>query len=142
MAVHDIRPESSAQEVEHEHRTLRSLFTELANEITTLFRQEIALARADTSDKVSQARSGIVWLVSGGVISFAALIILLMSAVYGLSEVMHPAWSALIVGGVTLLIGLIALGSGRSHLRARNMVPRRTAESIRRDADVATRRTQ
>lgn len=139
MAVHDINRQYP--EREHEQRTLRSLFTELADEITTLFRQEIALVRAETSEKVSQARSGVVWLAAGGVIAFASLIILLMAAVYGLSEVLHPAWSALIVGGVALLIGLIAMGSGRSHLKAGNMMPRRSAESIRRDAEVATRRS-
>lgn len=139
MAVHDINRQYP--EREHEQRTLRSLFTELADEITTLFRQEIALVRAETSEKVSQARSGVVWLAAGGVIAFASLIILLMAAVYGLSEVIHPAWSALIVGGVALLIGLIAMGSGRSHLKAGNMMPRRSAQSIRRDAEVAARRS-
>ncbi|HEX5515608.1 MAG TPA: phage holin family protein [Gammaproteobacteria bacterium] len=141
MAVHDINREAREREL-GEYRTLRSLFGELANEFTTLFRQEVALARAETSESISQARSGIVWLAAGGVIAFASLIILLMAAVYGLSEVMHPGWAALIVGGVALVIGLIAMASGRSHLRARSMMPRRTVESIRRDKDLATRRMQ
>lgn len=141
MAVHDIHrdsPERGAGQMP----PLRALFSELASDFSTLFRQEVALARAETSEKVAQARTGVVWLAAGGVIAFASLIILLMAAVYGLSEVMHPGWAALIVGGVALLIGLIAIASGRSHLKAKNMVPRRTTESLRRDADVATRRVQ
>lgn len=146
MAVHDIHQEPYEREPyarrPNEQPPLRALFAELANEFSTLFRQEVALARAETSEKVAHARTGVVWLAAGGVIAFASLIILLMAAVYGLSEVMHPGWAALIVGGVALLIGLIAMASGRSHLKARNMMPRRTAESLRRDADVATRRMQ
>jgi hypothetical protein len=42
---------------------------------------------------------------------------------------------------VTAIIGLIALSSGKKHLNANNMMPRRSAESLKRDADVATRRT-
>ena len=148
MAIHDIERERAERESEQrasheaESRSFRSLFSELATEISTLFRQEIALARAETSDKVSQARSGVVWLAVGAVIALAGLIVLLDAAVYGLAEVMAPGWAALIVGGVAVLIGLIAIGSGRSHLKARNMMPRRTAESLRKDADVASRRVQ
>lgn len=141
MAVHDIHREPHGRGP-RDQAPLRALLSELTSDFSNLFRQEVALARAETSEKVAQARTGVVWLAAGGVIAFASLIILLMAAVYGLSEVMHPGWAALIVGGVTLLIGLIAMASGRSHLKAKSMMPRRTAESLRRDADVATRRVQ
>lgn len=141
MAVHDIHRESHGRGP-RDQAPLRALLSELTSDFSNLFRQEVALARAETSEKVAQARTGVVWLAAGGVIAFASLIILLMAAVYGLSEVMHPGWAALIVGGVTLLIGLIAMASGRSHLKAKSMMPRRTVESLRRDADVATRRMQ
>ena len=146
MAVHDINrtnrtgTEAEAQ-VRQEARTVASLFSELGNEITTLFRQEVALMKAETGEKVSQARNGAISIAAGAGIAFMAGIILLMAAVYGLSELMHPAWAALIVGGVTLIAGLILLNSGKNRLKTGSMVPRRSAESIKRDAEVAARRS-
>lgn len=139
MAVHDIRNRQEGR-AEAEHRTLRSLFRELANEISTLFRQEVALVKAETGEKVSQARNGLVSMVTGGAIAYAGLIILLMAAGFGLAEVMHPGWAFLIVGVATAIIGLIALSVGRKKLKTGNMMPHRTADSLRRDADVAARR--
>jgi hypothetical protein len=37
-----------------EERSLRDLLADLTESITTLFRQEIQLARAETSEKISQ----------------------------------------------------------------------------------------
>lgn len=141
MAVHDINRDNRAEQ-EAQHRSFRGLFGDLANELSTLFRQEVALVRAETNEKVSQARTGVTWLAVGGLISLVSLFVLAMSAVYALAEVMHIGWAALIVGGVALVIGLIFLASGRSHLKARNMMPQRSSESIRQDAEVARRRMQ
>lgn len=145
MAVHDINRNRSGTEAEaqlrEEARSVRSLFSELGNEISTLFRQEVALMKAETGEKINQAKSGAISMAAGAGIAFMAGIILLMAAVYGLSELMHPGWAALIVGGVTLIAGLIMLNSGRRNLKTGNMMPHRTAESLKRDANVAARRT-
>ena len=78
----------------------------------------------------------------GAVMAFAGLFVLLMAAVYALDNFMHPAWAGLIVGAAAVLIGLAITQSGRSNLKARSLLPERTADSLKRDADVATRRTQ
>src|SRR5690606_14525369 len=97
---------------------------------------------AETSEESARAPSGGAWLVGGGVIAVAAVVGLVVGGVYGLSELMQPGWAALIVGGAALLVGLLAMAAGRSRLKARNMMPQRTFESLRRDADVAARRVQ
>jgi hypothetical protein len=140
MAIHDIRQERPDYAEVEQRATLRGLFNDLANEISSLFRQEVALMRAETTESITHARSGISWMAAGGVIAFAAVIVLLMAAVYGLSELMHPGWAALIVGVVALVVGLIALSVGRNHLKAKNMMPSRTVESLRRDANTVARR--
>jgi hypothetical protein len=43
--------------------------------------------------------------------------------------------STLIVGVVTLIVGLILLQSGRSGLSNLNVVPEKTVESIKEDAE-------
>lgn len=121
-------------------RSFTGLFKELANEMSTLVRQEVELARVETSEKVSQATSGIGALAVGGAIAFAGLLVLLDSAVYALSQVWQPWVAALVVGGIVAIIGLIALSKGRSNLKARNLKLQRTAESLKRDREMAQRR--
>ena len=121
----------------HEERSLRDLFKELTREVSTLFRQEVALARSEISEDVSQVGSGISSLAVGGVIAFAGLLILLEAAVIGLAKVVQPWLAALIVGGVVVLIGVLLLLKGRSNLKMKNLMPRRTMESIQQDKKFA-----
>ena len=48
------------------------------------------------------------------------------------------ALAALVVGGVTLLAGVGLVLLGRSRLKAEALVPRKTVESLRQDAELAT----
>jgi hypothetical protein len=119
-----------------QERSLMELFTDLTQSTADLVRQEVALAKAEASEKVSQIGSAVASLAVGGLLAFAGLLILLQALVVGLAEFM-PGWLAsLIVGGVAALIGLGLLLAGRSALRAQSLAPRRTAESLRRDRDM------
>lgn len=148
MAVNDPNqrmeqtPEVPPERRLEQDRSFTGLFKELANEMTTLVRQEVELARAETSEKVSQATSGATALAVGGAIAFAGFLFLLLSAVYALAQVWQPWVAALVVGGVVAIIGLIAVGKGRSNLKAQNLKLQRTSESLKRDKDMAQRRMQ
>jgi hypothetical protein len=67
-----------------------------------------------------------------------ALVILLEAAVAALqnSGFQAPA-AALIVGGITLVIGLILMLIGASRVRPSKLVPQRTIDQIQQDASVA-----
>ena len=122
-------------------RSLTGLFADLWRETTTLVREEAELAKAEMSDKVSQVGSGIGALAIGGAIAFAGFLLLLGAAVAGLAQVLPPdlaPWLApLILGVVVTVVGLIAVAKGRTHLKARNLTPTRTTQSLRRDAQLA-----
>jgi xanthine/uracil permease len=109
------------------------LLTELAQETTTLVRKEVELAKAEVSEKVSQATTGAVSLVAGGLVAFAGLIFLLLAATYYLATMMEPWLAALIVGGVVTLIGVILVAMGKSRLNARNLQPTRTLATLQDD---------
>lgn len=118
---------------EYEERTVTGLFTELTRELTSLLRHEIALARAEIGEKISEVQSGIIALAAGAIVVHAGILVLLAAAVIGLSNV-WPAWvSALVVGLIVTIGGAILLATGRSHLKAKNLKPQRTAESLRHD---------
>lgn len=119
-----------------QERSLMELFTDLTQSTADLVRQEVALAKAEASEKVSQVGNAVASLAVGGLLAFAGLLILLQALVVWLAEFM-PGWLAsLIVGGVVALIGLGLLLAGRSALRAQSLAPRRIAESLRRDRDM------
>ena len=121
-----------------ENRTDKSL-GELINELTTgfstMFRQEIALAKAETREAFRHATKDILFLALGGCILYAALYVFLAAAVIGLSEVV-PVWlSAIIVGVVVSLIGYILVQKGLKDLKTRTFKPRQTIESIKEDEE-------
>jgi xanthine/uracil permease len=123
-----------------EDRSIGGLFRDLMQDLASLVRNETELAKAEMSEKVSQAGSGLASLAIAGVVLLAGLIILLLAAVYGLSLI-WPQWlAALVVGGAVTLIGLILLLVARSKLRPEKLTPQRTTESIRKDTSIAQER--
>jgi Putative Actinobacterial Holin-X, holin superfamily III len=120
-----------------QERTVAGLFGDLARETSRLFRQEMALAKAELVGKVRQLGAGAVEIAIGGFILYAGLLVLLEAAVFGLALVL-PIWAAaLIVGGVAVLLGGILLLKGRADVGPRALVPDRTLRSLREDAEWA-----
>lgn len=118
-------------------RSMAGLFSDLAREASRLLRQEIALAKAELTDKVRQLGSGAVEIAVGGFLLYAALLVLLEAAVFALALVL-PLWAAaLIIGVVALLIGGGVLLKGRRDLGPKRLVPDRTLRSLRQDAEWA-----
>jgi drug/metabolite transporter (DMT)-like permease len=124
-------------------RSLKELFSDLTASVTTLFRKEIELARAETSEKVSQAGVAAGAIAAGGVLALAALIVLLQALVIALAELgLAPALSALIVGGVVAIIAFALIYKGMNDLKASSLAPTRTVEALRRDAHMVKEHAQ
>jgi drug/metabolite transporter (DMT)-like permease len=123
-------------------RSLKELFGDLTHSVTTLFRKEIELARAETSEKISQAGVAAGAIAAGGILALAALIVLLGALVAALGEVMAPALAALIVGGVVAIIAFALIYKGMNDLKASNLAPTRTVEALRRDAHMVKEHAQ
>lgn len=125
-------------------KSLSSLFSDLTRGTAELFRQELALAKAELSLKISSTESALMSVGAGAIVLLAGFLILLQAVVNGVAMVLPPElapWLApLIVGALVLLAGYAILRSGRSHLQARRMMPERTMESLRRDGEMARER--
>ncbi|HEU4620393.1 MAG TPA: phage holin family protein [Gammaproteobacteria bacterium] len=116
-----------------------TLIRRLADEVTTLFTKELALLKVEMTSALSDTRAGVVALAAGGAVVFAGLLYLLAAAMLALMLVL-PGWaSALIVGGVVTLIGLIMLASGRSKLEPAAFNPTRTRASMQKDRNMLER---
>lgn len=113
--------------------TARELTVQLAEELSRLVRDEIALARAELSASVRRAKGGGILLAVAAVVGLAGGAVLVATAVAGIAVAL-PVWlAALIVGGGLSLIaavcGLLAVRS------LRNGIPpfRITTNSIHRE---------
>lgn len=126
---------------ERDTRTIKSLLNELAEETTDLVRQEAALARAETNEKIHQASRAIKFMVIGGAIAIAGLFYILDAVVYGLARLLpeeYRLWAAaLIVGVVVLVIGLILLKKAQRDLKPDHLTPKITTHSVQRDIQLA-----
>jgi len=132
-----------------ESRPLSELLGGLVGDISSLFRKEIQLAKAEASEKVSQTMHGVVFIAIGGVLALGALGVLLSALVsilaaffvaQGWDETVASAVSAFII---TIIVGLIAwlmINRGISSMKASNLNLNRTAASLGRDADVVKER--
>ncbi len=128
---------SNGHAAERDGRTLPELFSDLWRGTSTLVHEELELAKADVSEKVSQAAHATGAMAIGGGVAFAGFLVLLLAAANALAMVLPigmAAWlSPLIVGGVVLIIGLIMVSGGRNRLKAGNLEPTRSMQSLRRD---------
>jgi hypothetical protein len=122
-------------------RSLPDIFSDLIAQFTRLLQKEGQLARAEVSENIGKAATGLGFVIGGAVLLIPALVILLDAAVAAITDRGHlaPYWSALIVGGAVLIVGLLLLAFGGSRLRPSNMIPARTMQQLRRDASVAKR---
>lgn len=121
--------------------TMTGLLRRLADDLSTLFRKEIALARAELKVSLNEAKTGIASVAAGGAVLFAGFLVLLAMAVLALAEVMEPWAAALIVGAVVTIVGFIMLQAGRKKLDADSLDPSLTRESLRKDKEMVQNRT-
>jgi hypothetical protein len=114
-------------------RPVAALLSDLAGETSTLVRQEIALLKAELSGKLTRMGVGAAALAAGAVIAFSGWLALLAAAILGLSHVLAPWLSALIIGVVVIALGAGLALFGKSRLKADALVPHRTLNSLRED---------
>ena len=112
-------------------RSMAGLLADLADQISSLFRHEVALLKAELVEKLGLIGQGVGAVAVGALIVFSGWLALLAAAVLGLAVVVAPWLAALIVGLVVLGLGAALLYFGKSRLDARSLAMRRTLSSLR-----------
>jgi F0F1-type ATP synthase assembly protein I len=120
-----------------EERSLSELVSEVTGEIATLFRKEVELARAETSEQVSRAAKAGAMLGAAAVVGFLTLILLAFAAACGLSEVVPEGVAFLIVGLVFGLVAAVLASAGKKKIAAVNPMPDQTVQTLKADVQVA-----
>jgi hypothetical protein len=123
-----------------EQQSAVSLLRRLLNEFSILFRKEVALAKAEASEALSQAKTGAISMASGGAVLFAGFLVLLAAAVLGLAHVVADWLAALIVGAIVTVVGYVMIQGGKSKLDPEALKLDRTQHALREDKEMVERR--
>lgn len=132
-----------------EDRSVADLIRELRDETMMLMRQEIALAKTETSEKVSRVTRNLAYLGTGGLVLYAGLIFILLAltaivgiglAAAGVSDAVNVWLAPLIVGVVVGIVGYGFVQKAISTLRHESIVPEKTVRSLKEDKEWAQER--
>jgi len=117
-----------------ENRPLGDLFGDLASDMSSLVRQEVALAKVEITQKAKYVGRNIGYLVIGGAVAYAAALAIIAAIIMLLAKVL-PHWgAALIVGAVVGVIGWLLIGKAMMALQEAELTPRETVETLKEDA--------
>jgi hypothetical protein len=114
-------------------RPITGLLADLADQLRSLFRHEVALFKAELVEKLGLVGQGVGAIAIGALIAFRGWLALLAAAVLGLATVVAPWLAALIVGLVVLGLGAALFYFGKSRLDGEALAMRRTLNSLRED---------
>jgi hypothetical protein len=125
-----------------DNRSISDLLRELRDEGTLLFRQEIALAKTEVTQKATVAGRNVAYLAAGGLVAFLGAFFILFGvtallygglAAAGLSREVAGWLAPLIVGVVVALIGYALVQKAINTLRHESLVPEQTMQSLQED---------
>jgi hypothetical protein len=102
----------------------------VTRDLSTLMRQELALAQAEVKQEVSKTAKGAAAMSGAGVAGYFVLLFLSIALWAGLSNVMDAGWAGLIVAVLWAVIGGVLFAIGRSKLREVHPKPERTVDTL------------
>ncbi|HEX5496129.1 MAG TPA: phage holin family protein [Mycobacteriales bacterium] len=118
-----------------------ALLRQLTEQVSTLVRDEVTLARQELRQKGRRVGAGAGALGAGGVLALYGGGALVAAAILGIAQVLRPWLAALVLGAALLVVAGVAALAGRGQVRrATPPVPRRAAASVREDLDTVRHR--
>ncbi len=129
-------------------RSLGTIVKELAGNISTLFRSEIALLKLEIKDTVAKLGGGSALFAAAVFVALCGIAFLFVTIVLGLIALGVPAWLSSLIVTIVLLVaaGVLAI-LGKKKFAAVEFVPTKSVEQIKTDietikADIARVRSR
>jgi hypothetical protein len=116
--------------------SLGELVAEMTSELSSLFRQEVELAKVEARQEASRAARAGSKLAGAGVAGLLAALLVSMAAAWLLDQAMNRALAFLIVGIVWVIVGTVLYTTGRRDLKNLEALPT-TRETIKEDVEWA-----
>lgn len=114
-----------------ENLSVGELVGEVSQDLSTLMRQELALAKAELKQEAVKSSKAAGLLGGAGFAGYMLLLFLSIAAWWGLANVMDQSWAALIVAAVWAVTAAVLYAAGRNRMREVNPAPERTAETLK-----------
>jgi hypothetical protein len=116
----------------NEQRGVGQLLSDLSQGVTTLFRKEAELVRAELREKITQVEVGAGSIAAGAICLLVALNVLAGALVIALANLIGAGWAALVVGLALAIIGAVLLRKGGSDVK--DLTPERSVRQASHDA--------
>jgi uncharacterized membrane protein YqjE len=118
-------------------RSLGELFSTLANDTTSLVRQEVQLAKIELGQKAAEVGKQIGLVALGGAVAYAGLLAIIAAVIVLIGQYI-PVWlSALIIGLVVMGIGYFLSQQHLNALKHLDPTPRATLETMKQNKEWA-----
>ena len=119
-----------------------SLIRGILNDLRTLIREEIAMARAEMREQAGRARAAALSFgIAAAALAFGA-IFLLIAVALGIANLLGwPAWTGFLIMALLLCIGgYFTLSSGRKQLASIHAVPEETVTTLKENSEWIAKR--
>lgn len=116
-----------------DERSLGELVGDVTKDLAELMRQEVDLAKAELRTEAKGLSQAGAMFGGAGVAGLLLAFFASLAAMWGLGEVMHLGWAALIVAAVWGVVGALLYSLGRNRIKTVSLVPERTVETLKED---------
>ncbi|MEV0624931.1 phage holin family protein [Nonomuraea wenchangensis] len=123
--------------VQPEEPTIGQLVGEIGEDISKLFRQEVALAKAEIRQEATKAGKAAGLLGGAGFAASMTALLLTLAVMFGLGNVMDLGWAAFIVAVIWAIAAGVLYTTGRTRMREVEPKPEQTIETLKEDAQWA-----
>ncbi|NHC15718.1 phage holin family protein [Motilibacter deserti] len=110
--------------------SLGELLGEVTKDLSTLMRQEVALAKAEVKQEASKAGKGAGMLGAAGFAGYMVLLFLSITLLWALDNVMDTSLAALIVAVIWAVVGAVLFVMGRAQMK-KVRAPKQTMETVK-----------
>jgi hypothetical protein len=110
------------------------LLADVSQDITTLMRQEVELAKAEIKQSATRAGKGAGMFAGAGLAGHMVLLFLSISVWWGIGDHTGYGWSALIVAAIWLVVAAVLAIVGRTEFKSIKGVPQ-TADTVKKIPD-------
>ncbi|MFL6028069.1 MAG: phage holin family protein [Friedmanniella sp.] len=117
---------SSLEPERQEQPTLGERLGDVTRDLSTLMRQEVALAKAEAAQSASRAGKGIGLLAGAALGGYFVLLFLSIALWVAIGSQIGYGWSALIVAAIWAIIAAVLASVGKKELDRVRGVPRTT----------------
>ena len=116
-------------------RSVGDLIGEVSNDLSTLMRQELALAKAEVKAEATKTGKAAGMLGGAGLAGYMVALFASIALWWALANGMDEGWAALIVAALWAVVGAVLYSLGRSRLKSVHPKPERTVQTLKEVPD-------